>query len=220
MSTREMFAAGGVVMWPLLIFSILAFILTVERAVFWLRIRRRQRPLIKRVLNLYEANPAEAVALLKQSLGFPIARIFLEALELEDASPQQFSLALEGATHAEVPLLKRFSSVFQTIIAIAPLLGLLGTILGLIRSFAAVRIGDLGADASAVTGGISEALVSTAAGMIVAIFALGAFNVFRAFYRRQLSLLQEYSSQLEILHQRRHQNYSYSEKADYASIQR
>ncbi|MEO0771099.1 MAG: MotA/TolQ/ExbB proton channel family protein, partial [Cyanobacteria bacterium J06649_4] len=65
MSTREMFAAGGVVMWPLLIFSILAFILTVERAVFWLRIRRRQRPLIKRVLNLYEANPAEAVALLK-----------------------------------------------------------------------------------------------------------------------------------------------------------
>ena len=220
MSTSEMFAAGGIVMWPLLLFSVLVLILSIERAVFWTRIRRRQRPLIRRVLSLYEERPGEAIALLKKSLSFPIARIFLEALEVKDASPNQFRLALEGATHGEVPMLKRFSSVFQTVIAIAPLLGLLGTILGLIRSFAAVRIGEMGADASQVTGGISEALVSTAAGMVVAIFALAAFNIFRSCYRRQLSLLQEYSSQLEILHERHSHNDSYSEGAAYASIQR
>ena len=218
MSTREMFAAGGVVMWPLLIFSLLVFVLSIERAVFWLRIRRRQRPVIKRVLLLYRDDPAEAIALLKKSLSFPIARIFLEALEGDAASPNQFRLALEAAAHAEIPLLKRFSSVFQTVIAIAPLLGLLGTILGLIRSFAAVRIGDLGADASAVTGGISEALVSTAVGMVVAIFALAAFNTFRSCYRRQLSLLQEYSSNLELLYERQHQLNSYSQReATYAA---
>ncbi len=221
MSTREMFAAGGVVMWPLLLFSLLVFVLTIERAVFWLRIRRRQRPLIKRVLVLYKDRPAEAIALLKKSLSFPIARIFLEALEVEEASPSQFRMALEGASHAEMPLLRRFSSVFQTVIAIAPLLGLLGTILGLIRSFAAVRIGELGADAGAVTGGISEALVSTAVGMVVAMFALAVFNVFRSCYRRQISLLQEYSSQLEILYERRcKNNHTYSERGAYASAQR
>ncbi|MBE9060853.1 MotA/TolQ/ExbB proton channel family protein [cf. Phormidesmis sp. LEGE 11477] len=219
MSTSEMFAAGGIVMWPLLLFSVLVLILAIERAVFWSRIRRRQRSLIKRALVLYEERPGDAIALLKKSLNFPIARVFLEALEVKNASPNQFRLALEGATHGEIPLLKRFSSVFQTVIAIAPLLGLLGTILGLIRSFAAVRIGEMGADASQVTGGISEALVSTAAGMVVAIFALAAFNIFRSCYRRQLSLLQEYSSQLEILYER-HNSYHYSKESAYASVQR
>ena len=221
MSTREMFAAGGVVMWPLLLFSLLVFVLAVERAVFWIRIRRRQRPLIKRVLLLYRDEPTEAIALLKKSLSFPIARIFLEALESDADSPSQFRLALEGASHAEIPLLRRFSRAFQTVIAIAPLLGLLGTILGLIRSFAAVRIGDLGADASAVTGGISEALVSTAVGMVVAaMFALAVFNIFRSFYRRQMSLLQEYGSQLEFLYERQHRAVSYQERGAYASAQR
>jgi len=219
MSTGEMFAAGGVVMWPLLLFSLLVLILTIERTVFWLRIRRRQRPIIRQVLELYRKSPSDAIALLKKSLGFPIARIFLEALETEGASPHQFRLALEGATHAEIPLLKRFSSVFQTVIAIAPLLGLLGTILGLIRSFAAVQIGEIGANAGAVTGGISEALVSTAVGMVVAMFALAAFNIFRSCYRRQISLLQEYSSQLEILYEHQHNNYKYSNRGAYASAQ-
>jgi len=220
MSTREMFAAGGIVMWPLLLFSLLVLILTVERTVFWLRIRRRQRPLIKQVLELYRSSPADALALLKKSLGFPIARIFLEALEVEDASPSQFRLALEGASHAEMPLLKRFFSAFQTVIAIAPLLGLLGTILGLIRSFSAVQIGEIGADAGAVTGGISEALVSTAVGMVVAMFSLAAFNIFRSCYRRQISLLQELSSQLEILYEQKQKTYSYTERGTYASAQR
>ncbi|MEM9002220.1 MAG: MotA/TolQ/ExbB proton channel family protein [Cyanobacteria bacterium P01_F01_bin.86] len=220
MTTREMFAAGGIVMWPLLLFSLLVLALTIERAVFWLRIRRRQRPLIKRVLDLYREQPAAAIGLLKKSLSFPIARIFLEALEVEDASPSQFRMALEGATHAEIPLLKRFSSVFQTVISIAPLLGLLGTILGLIRSFAAVDIGEVGANADAVTGGISEALVSTAVGMVVAMFALAAFNIFRSCYRRQISLLQEYSSQLEILYERQYQHDRYSERGAYATAQR
>ncbi|MEL6489596.1 MAG: MotA/TolQ/ExbB proton channel family protein [Cyanobacteria bacterium J06634_6] len=220
MSTREMFAAGGIVMWPLLIFSVLILILTIERSIFWLRIQRRQRPLIKRVLTLYRDRPGEAIALLKKSLGFPVARVFLEALEVEGASPNQFRLALEGAVHAEIPLIRRFATMFKTVIAIAPLLGLLGTILGLIRSFAAVRIGATGAEASAVTGGISEALVSTAAGMIVAIFALAAFNVFHSLYRRQVALLQEYSSQLEVIYEWHHGDRSYVKEAAYASVQR
>ncbi|MBE7381190.1 MAG: MotA/TolQ/ExbB proton channel family protein [Leptolyngbya sp. SIO1E4] len=201
MSMVQVFAAGGIVMVPLLLFSVTAIALTVERAIFWLRVSRRQRSVVKNILQTYRANPADAFERLKKHLDLPIARIFLEALELDGASPSQFRLALEGATQAELPLLKRFNTVFQTIIAVAPLLGLLGTILGLIRSFASIQIGELGSNAEAVTGGISEALVSTAAGMMVAIFTLLVANLFRGLYRRQVALLQEYGSQLEILYE-------------------
>ncbi|NER84730.1 MAG: MotA/TolQ/ExbB proton channel family protein [Leptolyngbya sp. SIO1D8] len=201
MSMVQVFAAGGIVMVPLLLFSVTAIALSIERGIFWVRVSRRQRSVVKQILQAYRANPAQALELLKTHLDLPIARIFLEALELDGASPSQFRLALEGATQAELPLLKRFSTVFQTIIAVAPLLGLLGTILGLIRSFASIQIGELGSNAEAVTGGISEALVSTAAGMVVAIFTLLVANLFRGLYKRQVALLQEYGSQLEILYE-------------------
>lgn len=215
MSIREVFAAGGIVMWPLLLFSVVAIALAIERSIFWLRITRRQRNVARKILQTYRQQPNEAFAQLKQHLQLPIARIFLEALELEGASPNQFRLALESATQAELPLLKRFSTVFQTITAVAPLLGLLGTILGLIRSFSAIQIGDAGVNAEAVTGGISEALVSTAVGMVVAIFTLLFANLFLGLYRRQVALLQEYGSQLEILYEWHHQS-THSERPAYA----
>ncbi|ERN40994.1 biopolymer transport protein [Rubidibacter lacunae KORDI 51-2] len=201
MSIAELFRAGGIVMVPLLAFSIAAIALSVERSVFWLRVSRRQRQVIRGILQTYRTDPSAALGRLKKHLDLPMARIFLEALELDGASPSQFRLALEGATQAELPLLKRFGTVFQTIVAVSPLLGLLGTILGLIHSFGAIRIGEIGANAEAVTGGIGEALVSTAAGMVVAIFALMAANFFRGIYKRQIALLQEYGSQLEILYE-------------------
>lgn len=219
MSIPDIFRAGGIVMVPLLLFSIAAISLSIERAVFWLRISRRQRPLVKGILQTYRADPPSAFEMLKANLQLPIARIFLEALALEEASPTQFRLALEGATQAELPLLKRFNTLFQTIIAVAPLLGLLGTILGLIRSFASIQIGQIGTNAEAVTGGISEALVSTAAGMVVAIFTLLVANLFRGLYRRQVSLLQEYGSQLEILYEWHHQATSSVQSAEDSSAE-
>ena len=213
MSIVQIFEAGGIVMVPLLLFSVIAIALSVERSVFWFRVSRGQRAIVKPLLQTYRSSPVAAYEQLRQHLDLPIARIFLEALELDGASPSQFRLALEGATQAELPLLKRFSTVFQTIIAVAPLLGLLGTILGLIHSFASIQIGEIGANASAVTGGISEALVSTAAGMVVAIFALLAANLFRGLYKRQVALLQEYGSQLEILYE-----WHYRERLDQSSV--
>ena len=213
MSIVQIFEAGGIVMVPLLLFSVIAIALSVERSVFWFRVSRGQRAIVKPLLQTYRSSPVSAYEQLRQHLDLPIARIFLEALELDGASPSQFRLALEGATQAELPLLKRFSTVFQTIIAVAPLLGLLGTILGLIHSFASIQIGEIGANASAVTGGISEALVSTAAGMVVAIFALLAANLFRGLYKRQVALLQEYGSQLEILYE-----WHYRETLDQSSV--
>jgi len=220
MAILQLFQAGGIVMVPLLLFSLAAIALSVERAIFWFRINRRQRSVVKTVLQTYRSNPPATYALLRKHLDLPMARIFLEALELEGASPSQFRLALEGATQAELPLLKRFSTVFQTIVAVAPLLGLLGTILGLIRSFSSIQLGQMGVNAEAVTGGISEALVSTAAGMVVAIFTLMAANLFRGLYKRQAALLQEYGSQLEILYEWQYREISPAQPSEEASYAR
>lgn len=197
----SIFAAGGIVMWPLLVSSLVAIALIIERLMFWVRLNRRQRPVMQDILRTYRQAPMDVYPKLRQNLNLPIARIFLEALEIEGASPKQFHLALASAMQAELPHLRRFNTVFATIISVAPLLGLLGTILGLIASFDALRLGDMGTNSGAVTGGISEALVSTAAGLVVAISTLLFANLFRGLYKRQVSLIQEYGGQLEILYE-------------------
>jgi len=196
------FAAGGVVMLPLLGFSVLALALILERIIFWVRLASQDQ-VIREVLVQYRRSPYDAFKILGQNSHLPIVRIFLAALELEQATPADFRLALESAAQAEIPLLKRFGTVFETIVNISPLLGLLGTVLGLIRSFSALRLGDLTAtNATGVTGGISEALVSTAFGLVVAIVTLLFSNLFRGLYRRQIALIQEYGGQLELMYRR------------------
>lgn len=207
MSISKIFIAGGVVMWPLLAFSVVAIALIVERITFWSRINRRQQQVVQDVLRLYRLdNVVGALNKLKENVDLPIARIFLSALELEQPTPEEFRLALESETQAEIPTLKRFNTLFETIIALAPLLGLLGTVLGLITSFASLNLGDVGGSKTAnITAGISEALVSTASGLIVAIFTLMFANTFRGFYLRQIARIQEYGGQLELLYRRRYE---------------
>lgn len=194
MVIRNLFTAGGVVMWPLLTFSLLAVALIIERVIFWVRVTNKQNRIVQEVFQLYRLdNVVGALELLRQNADLPIARIFLAALELEELTPEEFRLALESEAQAEIPILKRFQNIFETIIGLAPLLGLLGTVLGLIASFASLDIGDVGGTkTTGVTAGISEALVSTASGLIVAIFTLFFANSFRGLYQRQIAEIQEY----------------------------
>jgi len=192
---------------PLLGFSVLAVGLIIERLNFWLKVNKNQNRVVRDILKLYRSdNMVGAIDGLRKNADLPIARIFLTALELEEPTPEEFRLALESEAQAEIPLLKRFQNIFDTIISLAPLLGLLGTILGLINSFGSLNLGNIGGSQSAgVTGGISEALVSTAAGLVVAIFTLLFANTFRGFYQRQMALIQEYGGQLELLYRRRYE---------------
>ncbi len=206
MAIDNIWTAGGIVSIPLLAFSLLAVALIVERVIFWLKIKRQQKGIVKKALSLYRTDAYSAIALLKKNAQLPIARIFLEALELEQPTSDEFRLALDSATQAEIPTLRKFGTLFQTIITASPLLGLLGTILGLIQSFAAMDLGDAAAANSAgVTGGLSEALVSTVMGLVVAIFTLLFANAFRGLYLREIALIQEYGGQLELLYRRYHQ---------------
>jgi len=221
MPLHNLFLAGGIVMFPLLGFSILSVALILERTLFWLRVANRQDRVMREILALYRRNPAAVFKKLEQNADLPIARIFLAALELDQATPEDFRLALETSAQAEIPLLKRFNTMFETIISLSPLLGLLGTVLGLINSFASLRLGDIGTgQTTGVTSGISEALVSTASGLVVAIFTLLFANTFRGLYIRQIALIQEYGGQLELLYRRYHERNQvpyYSAPPDFGS---
>jgi biopolymer transport protein ExbB len=195
------FAAGGIVMWPLLGFSIVAIALIIERSLFWFRINRRQRPVMQDILRTYRQAPVDTYPKLRRTSISPLARIFLEALEIEGASPKQFHLALASAMQAELPHLRRFSTVFATIISVAPLLGLLGTILGLIHLLCCPATGrphhqHWGRDRRHQRSpGIDRR------GLVVAIGTLIFANLFRGIYKRQMALIQEYGGQLEILYE-------------------
>ncbi|HEY9881421.1 MAG TPA: MotA/TolQ/ExbB proton channel family protein, partial [Leptolyngbyaceae cyanobacterium] len=144
-----------------------------------------------------------ALSQLKQHSHLPIARICLAALTLGEATPEEFTLALESAAQAELPLLKRFQTVFETITGVAPLLGLLGTVLGLIRALSSLRLGSaIAPGTEGVTFGIGEALISTAAGLVIAIVTLLFANLFQGLYRRQRAFIQEVGGKLEILYRR------------------
>lgn len=200
MSIFEVFRAGGIVSVPLLVLSVLTLAAIVERSIFWGRLKRRQNRDIRDLLQLYPHDIPEAIARLQRHGNLPTARIFLDAIAVPHPSPEALRLALESATHKELPLLRRFNTAFDVAIGAAPLLGLLGTILGLIRSFASLKLGDMGGSGAVeVTGGISEALISTAIGLVVAVVALVSANIFRGFYRRYLSAIQSCGNQLELL---------------------
>lgn len=196
---------GSWVALPLLATSLVAMTLIFERLWFWRRITQRQRQLARTVLETYAQQPQTAVTQLKNKTDLPLARIFLAALTLQDATPEEFRLALESAAQGELPLLQRFSTTLNTVVGIAPLLGLLGTILGLVQALSALDLGGGNSDrALDVIAGIGEALITTAVGLVIAIVTLIFANYFQGQYRRQRAFIQEVGGQLELLYRRQY----------------
>ena len=203
MDLIKIFHDGGAVMYPLLLASVLVIALAIERLIFWSKIGKRQQQLIRTVLDLYQNQSSLVFDKLEREQDLPIARIFMAAIGIKDATPEEFRLAMESEAHAEIPILRRFNNVFDTVISLAPLFGLLGTIIGLIGSFSSLKVGGGSSNSSGnVAAGIGEALIATASGLVVAILASICANIFRGLYQRQMSQIQESTGQLELIHRR------------------
>jgi biopolymer transport protein ExbB len=195
------FQSGGFVMWPLLIFSIAVVALSIERTLFWRKNMSRQKNFVQRFLQRYREYPQIKPHDLGRDQDLPLARIFMAAIALPSPTIEEFRLALETEAQAELPGLNRFADLFDSIITLSPLLGLLGTVTGLMASFSVLNAGAASASNSAgISMGIAEALVSTAAGLIVAITASFISSFFRGFYQRQLAFIQEYCGQIELIY--------------------
>ena len=201
MDIVDIFRKGGPAMWPLLALSILSLSVIIERLWFWFKILTQEREIVERVLNAARDNWGSAMQIARRATDQPIGRFLYAPLRLSKPDPELFRLALEATAEDELASMRQGEKILETVVALAPLLGLLGTVLGLIRSLRNIRLGDLGTSATAgVTLGIGESLISTAAGLIVAIFSLAFYRLFQAFVVNQVKIFRRSGSDLELLY--------------------
>ncbi|MBW4564881.1 MAG: MotA/TolQ/ExbB proton channel family protein [Mojavia pulchra JT2-VF2] len=201
MDILDLFQKGGPAMWPLLALSILSFSVIFERLWFWLRILTQEKQIVDRVLDAAIDNWQEAAVIAKRATNQPIGRFLYAPLRLQKNDAETFRLALEATAEDELAGMRRGEKLLESVIALAPLLGLLGTVLGLIQSLRSIRIGDLGTESTAgVTTGIGESLISTATGLIVAIVSLVFYRLFQSFVVNQVKVFRKAGNDLELLY--------------------
>ena len=195
----EIFIEGGPVMYPLLACSILALTVIIERAFFWLREdMRRDRTLVDDVMGLCQKGDWEAVR--KRVAD---SRDFVIKILVNGIVHREFSMtkAMETAAADEMKRMRCYLGVLDTMITVAPLLGIFGTVIGIINSFDI--IGATGVEhPQAVTAGIAQALITTASGLGIAILSVFPYNYFNSRVENAALAIEKYATSLEIVYEK------------------
>ena len=157
----------------LLISSILGLTIIIDRFIYFTRIKSQDNSLAPKLISLIKDKELKAAIALCETAKSPLANIVMSGLKNSDMPKE----SMQSASNKELPRLERFISALSTISTIAPLLGLLGTILGMIQSFAVISVVGSGKP-TALASGIANALLTTAAGLIIAIPAVIFYNYF------------------------------------------
>jgi biopolymer transport protein ExbB len=186
-------AKGGPVMIPLAVCSVVALAVVLERAWTWRGLGRRHDA--EAVLARAAAGKWEDACKVGEASRSPVARVLAAGIRHRNPAA---TLAMEATARTEMARLKRFLPVLDTIITLSPLLGLLGTVTGMISAFGVMAQSGMNAP-DAITGGVGEALIATAAGLGVAIAALVPFNFFHSRVETLLDTIERYGSRLELL---------------------
>jgi len=202
---REMFLKGGPLMWPLLLCSIVSLAITIERMVYWWREKRLQKKeLLAQMLDRIESGGCDDLlssdsnrADARGSLDY-VTRILVSGLNHRHRGLLE---SIEIAAEDEMERMKQGLNVLDTIITMAPLLGILGTVLGIISSFD--LLGSSGIeDPKAVTGGIAQALITTAAGLSIALVTLVPFNYFVAKVNKAAKEINKMAARFEVAYEK------------------
>ena len=174
----EIVRAGGPLMWPIIVCSIGAAAIVLER--LWTLQDRRVLPpeLTQKVWQLVETNQVNEKVISALEQNSPLGKLLAAGLANRHRPREIMMERLEDTGRHVVHELERFLNTLGTIAGVCPLLGLLGTVTGIIRAFNAIQAGGMG-DPRALSGGIAEALIATAAGLCVAIPALITYRYLR-----------------------------------------
>ena len=193
---------GGPTMIPMVGMSVMTFACALERGLFWFRLLSQEDYIVKEVLDAARYDLDKAAAIAEHSKLLPIGRFLLAPLKLTKPTPETFRLAMEAAADKEFAQMRRGDKLLESVVGIAPLLGLLGTVTGLIATFSNLNIGGGGASEGAgkAASGIAEALITTAMGMIVAIIALFFFRILVTLQTQQTDYFSEVGSELELIY--------------------
>jgi biopolymer transport protein ExbB len=194
----ELFKAGRFVMWPMIALSFVGLTVVVERILFLIRENAsRDHELVEKVLEKVEGRDIEgAVTLAKKSKDF-VARVLVYALSNKDTS---LSNAFIRASNQELARFQQGLAVLDTVITAAPLLGLFGTVTGMMGTFGSLGGGgDIASKAAGITGGVAEALIATACGLLVAVSSLFPFNLLNARLEEARHEVEDVSNALELI---------------------
>lgn len=188
----EFFERGGPLMYPILLCSVIGWAVFLERLRAYRKIRLGLRPLLVEIERLLsKERPSEAIACCQES-GSPLARILSVAISHAGGSRSQIKTLAEEVGDRESIALQRYLGLLGTIANISPLLGLLGTVLGMIEAFNVIATQGVGTPAT-LGGGISEALITTAAGLSVAVPMILAHRYLSSRAERLTLELEEYT---------------------------
>jgi biopolymer transport protein ExbB len=195
----DLFTRGGPVMYPLLGCSILALTVILDRLFFWIREdMRRNQPLVDEVLSLCQKGAWDAVReKVKGSKDYVIKILVTGILHREFSMTK----AMESAAADEIRRMQRYMGILDTMITVAPLLGIFGTVIGIIISFELLGSGGI-EHPEAVTAGIAQALITTASGLGIAILAVFPYNYFNSRVARAALVIEKYATSLEIVYDR------------------
>ncbi|MBD2464506.1 MotA/TolQ/ExbB proton channel family protein [Oscillatoria sp. FACHB-1407] len=198
----ELVVKGGPVMIPLVGLSVATIACGLERSWFWYKFLSQEKRIVHDVLEAARYDLDKAASIAERAQDLPIGRFLLAPLKLKNASAETFRLAMEAAGDREFAQMRKGDKLLETVVALAPLLGLLGTVTGLINTFNNLNVGGGGTteQATAAAAGIGEALITTAAGMIVAIIALGFFRALVSLQSQQMDYFSNVGSELELIY--------------------
>jgi len=173
----QFFLKGGPIMWPILICGLVAVAVVGERTFWWLREKGKREPQkLEQILAALENGDVPAAKQSTEGSEDPVIRMIGRGLAHIGHTHSSLLGALQLAAGIELKRAGRFLVVMDTLVTLAPLLGLLGTVTGLMLAFRSIGSAELAV--TSVTGGIGEALIATACGLVIAIFALVPFNFF------------------------------------------
>jgi biopolymer transport protein ExbB len=195
----ELIQKGGPVMYPLLACSVCVLTIIIERALFWIILNRRHNSrLINEVLENCREGDWELVK--KKTIG---SKDYAIRVLVSGIVHRKFSMtkAMEVAAIQEIVKMRRGIGVLDTMITVAPLLGILGTVIGIILSFEMLATEGID-NPQAVTGGIAQALITTAAGLSIAILAVIPFNYFNVKVEQAVQTMEQYATSLEIVYEK------------------
>ena len=188
---------GGISVIPLAITSIASLSITLERGYFWYKTKRGQSSLKRKLLEQCFSNQPNYLQLRSIERDHIMTKFFQKATIPSPNNLEQLKNSCELYLEILEPELSRYENTLGTIISIAPLIGLLGTVLGLMRSMSGLTLQAISESNTNVMAGISEALISTAAGLTIAITSLIANNLFKSFRLSQLHTLQSVALEIE-----------------------
>jgi biopolymer transport protein ExbB len=195
----NIFIKGGPVMYPLLACSIIALTVIIERSIFWMiEGVRGNRNLVESVLQLCQKGDWDGVKEKVAGSKDFVIRILVSGILHRDFSMIK---AMESAAAEEIKRMRQYMAVLDTMITVAPLLGIFGTVLGIITSFE--LLGASGIEhPQAVTAGIAQALITTASGLGIAILSVFPYNYFNSRVENAVLTIEKYATSLEIVYEK------------------